>query len=71
MVGHTNTRGDDGWALGELQLGVVFGYAFVLGVRPPNLLNARVRRGWLSAEFMKKLANRGPLEHVGGRLSYD
>ena len=62
------SAGDDGLASSLLLLGVVLGYAFVLGVRPPNLLNARVRRGWLSAEFMKMLANRGPLEHVGGGL---
>ena len=60
-----------GWLSSLLWLGVVLGYAFVLGVRPPNLLNARVRRGWLSAEFMKKLANCRPLEHVGGGLALE
>ena len=58
------SAGDDGLASSLLLLGVVLGYAFVLGVRPPNLLNARVRRGWLSAGLMKKLVNCWPHEHT-------
>ena len=60
-----------GWLSSLLWLGVVLGYSFVLGVRPPNLLNARVRRGRLSAEFMKKLANCRPHEHVGGGSAFE
>ncbi|KAH0997045.1 hypothetical protein GBA52_020909 [Prunus armeniaca] len=63
--------GDDGLASDDLWLGVILGYAFVLGIQPPNILSAQVCREWLSAELMKKLDNCRPHKNVGSVLTLE
>ena len=64
------SAGDDGLASSLLLLGVVLGYAFVLGVRPPNLLNARVCRGMafggVDEEASQLLGTRTHVVTMGG-----
>ena len=59
-----------GWLSSLLWLGVVLGYSFVLGVRPPNLLNARVCRGMafggVDEEASQLLGTRTHVVTMGG-----
>ena len=61
-----------GWLSSLLWLGVVLGYSFVLGVRPPNLLNARVCRGMafggVDEEASQLLGTRTHVVTMGGLL---